>query len=83
MRRSYSSVPTLARRTSARRWRGCWSDCRGSGRLAKPYPAPTESQVPALAINTTVAMKITASIRDKVHALGIGNGLRSDSLGCG
>jgi hypothetical protein len=43
----------------------------GVGRLAKPYPAPTASHVPALAVNTTVAMKITASIRDKVHAVGI------------
>jgi hypothetical protein len=51
------------------------------GRLAKPYPAPTVSQVPAPAVNTTVARKITASIRDMVH--GIGNGLRSDSWGCG
>jgi hypothetical protein len=44
---------------------------------------PTASQVPALAVNTTVAMKITVSIRDKVHALGIGNGLRTHSWGCG
>jgi hypothetical protein len=40
-----------------------------------PYPAPTVSQVPVLAANRTIAMKITASIRDKVHALGIGNAL--------
>jgi hypothetical protein len=59
------------------------SDCRGSGRLAKPYPAPTASQVPALAVNTTVAMKITVSIRDNFHAVGIGDGLRPDSWGCG
>jgi hypothetical protein len=39
--------------------------------LAKPYPAPTASQVPTPAVNTTVVMKITASIRDKVHALGM------------
>jgi hypothetical protein len=44
-------------------------------------PYPTASQVPALAVNTTVAMKITASMRDIVHAVGIGNGLRSDSSG--
>jgi hypothetical protein len=41
------------------------------GRVRQSYPAPTASHVPALAVNTTVAMKITASIRDKVHAVGI------------
>jgi hypothetical protein len=45
---------------------------RMSNRAGELYPAPTASQVPALAANTTVVMKITASIRDKVHALGIG-----------
>jgi hypothetical protein len=35
------------------------------------YPAPTASQVPAPAVNTTVAIKITASIRDNVQALGM------------
>ena len=36
------------------------------------------SQVPAPAVSTTVAMKITASIRDKVHALGMRMSLPSD-----
>jgi len=56
-------------RDAARRC-GCWR-LSGWSRLAKPYPAPTASHVPALAVNTTVAMKITASIRDSVHAVGI------------
>ena len=36
--------------------------------------------MPALAVNTTVAMKITASMRDIVHAVGIGNGFRLTGL---
>jgi hypothetical protein len=53
----------------------------GSDRLERPYP--TASQVPALAVNNTVATKITVSIRDNFHVVGIGNGLRPDSGACG
>jgi hypothetical protein len=43
---------------------------RSAPQRGQSYPA-TERKVPALAVNTTVAMKITASVRDKVHALGM------------